>query len=129
MFPFWEHLILAARSSPVPIRYLRYINKKRPPNWRTFFLGHFLGCDHGHVSPALQGPDEVRGLFLHELYNAVLHGVDGEVGADFNTLAGMNFGAALADQNFTALDGLTVRTLDAEAFGLRIAAVSCRTLG
>ena len=96
-----------------------------------FYPGAFLyvSLDNGYVSTQLEGSDKVWGLLLHELYNAVLHGVDGEVCTDFYVLARMDLGTALADQNFTGFDGSAVRALNAKLLGLRISAVSGRTLG
>lgn len=85
--------------------------------------------DDGHVSAEFKRADEVLRLLLHELYNSVLHGVDSEVCSNFHVLSRMNFSAALADDDFTSFHFGAIRALDAQAFSLRISAVSCRTLG
>lgn len=84
---------------------------------------------YGNVGAELECTNEVGGLALFEADHAVFEGKEGVVGSNANVLAWVDFGATLTNDDLTGGDGLTISTLDAEAFGLRIAAVSCRTLG
>ena len=58
-----------------------------------------------------------------ETEHAVHLGEQGIVSADTDVLAGMDAGAALADQDVAGLDELTVGALGTQALGLRVTAV------
>lgn len=76
----------------------------------------------------LESTREVRHALLHEADDTVLNCVDGVILADANAVADVHLGTALADDDLARLNGLAIRSLDAEALGLGVAAVSCRAL-
>lgn len=89
----------------------------------------FFYLVHGNVGAELECTNEVGGLALLEADHAVFEGKEGVVGSYSNVLSRVDFGATLTNDNLTGGDGLTISALYAETLGLRIAAVSCRTLG
>jgi hypothetical protein len=84
---------------------------------------------YGNVGAELEGANKVGRLSFFELHCAVFEGKERVVGAYANVFAGVDFGTALANDNFTRGNGGTVGAFYAETLGLRIATISCRTLG
>ena len=64
---------------------------------------------------------------LYELHLAVLEGEQREVAAAPDVGAGMDLGAALADDDRAGLEELAVVRLDAEVLGVGVAAVARRS--
>ena len=62
---------------------------------------------------------------LDEFHLAVLKGEKREVAAETDVLAGMDLRAALADDDGTGLEKLTVISLDTEILRIGVAAVTC----
>lgn len=84
-----------------------------------------VSLDNRDVGAEFKCAYKVWRLLFHEAYNASLHSVDREVRAELYVLSRMDFGTALANNNFARFNGSTISALNAEIFGLRIAAVSC----
>lgn len=80
--------------------------------------------NNGDVRAELQSADEVWRLLFHELHYAGLDSVKREIRSQTDILAHVEFGAALANDNFTRLHELSIAAFDAQALGLRISAVS-----
>ncbi len=81
--------------------------------------------DYRDKSAQLQLANKVWHALLGELHFTHFHGVEGEVFAGLNVLRRVDFGATLANNNLANLNDLAVGTLDAQALGLGISAVSC----
>ena len=70
------------------------------------------------------GDDRHDLAVLDELHLAVLEGEEREVAAAADVCAGMDLGAALADDDRAGLESLAVIGLDAEKLRVRVAAVA-----
>jgi hypothetical protein len=84
---------------------------------------------YGNVGAELECTNEVGRLALFEADDAIFEGKEGVVGSHANVLSRVDFGATLTNDDLTGGDGLTISTLHAETLGLRIATISCRSLG
>src|SRR5574344_3077705 len=73
------------------------------------------------------GDDRENGAVLGELHRAVLEGEEGEVAALADVGAGVDLGAALADQDRTGGDLLAIDRLDAQVLRIRVAPVTGRS--
>ncbi len=88
-----------------------------------------MGLFHGNDGAELQGAGEVWKALFHEGDCAFCNGVKRVVFADANAGSGMNLCTSLADDDVARTNLGTVSTLHSEALCLRIAAVTCRSLG
>src|ERR1019366_3393338 len=78
----------------------------------------------GNVGDVVDHRDHAPAAAAAELHGARSLGVDRVVAADADALAGLEAGAALADDDLAAGHGLPGEDLDAEALGVGVTAVT-----
>ena len=87
-------------------------------------MGDLFSAISGDTLLGVCGNDRHDLAILDELPLAVLEGEEREVAAAADVGAGMDLGAALADDDRAGLEGLAIVGLDAEKLRVRVAAVT-----
>lgn len=94
---------------------------KRPGKIRVFCimcLGLSCNWNDRDVGALLELADEVGHPFFIKLHKTTCHGVDGVILTSAGIKRGMNNRTALADDDFTGLNVLTIGTFNTQALGL-----------